>query len=197
MKTEKLQEKGLTQEQIDFVMAENGKDLDKLQKENKELSADRDTWKQKAETAEETLKSFEGIDPEKIQGELDGWKKKAEEAEENAKKQIYERDFSDALKAELEGIQFTSEAAKRDVMAQIKAAELKLKDGKILGLSDLIEQIKQKDATAFVDQEQAKLEAGKAKFTTKVTPAPGKKVSPSELMKMKNENPDLDISQYM
>lgn len=197
MKTEKLQEKGLTQEQIDFVMAENGKDLDKLQKENKELTADRDTWKQKAKNAEETLKSFDGIDPAKIQGELAGWKQKAEEAEENAKKQIYERDFADALKTDLEGYQFTSEAAKRDVMAQIKAAELKLKDGKILGLSDLIEQIKQKDATAFVNQEQEQLETNKAKFTTPAKPAPGKKVSPAELMRMKNENPNLDISQYM
>lgn len=197
MKTEELQAKGLTQEQIDFVMAENGKDLKKLQKENENLVTERDGLKQRAETAEETLKSFEGIDPEKIQSELDGYKKKAEEAEENAKKQIYDRDFNDALKAELEGIQFTSAAAKRDVEAQIKAAELKLKDGKILGLSDLLNQIKEADASAFVDQEQEKLEAGKAKFTTKVTPASGKKVSPSELMKMKNENPDLDISQYM
>lgn len=136
------------------------------------LESDRDKWKTQAETAEETLKSFEGIDPAQVQTELDTWKKKAEDAEKNAKKQIYDRDFSDALKTELEGYKFTSEAAKRDVMSQIKAAELKLKDGKILGLSDLIEQIKKDDATAFVDEQQEQLEKNRARFTTPMSRNP-------------------------
>lgn len=134
------------------------KKLSKLQTEN-------DALKQRAETAEETLKGFDGIDPEKIQSELETWRKKAETAEENAKKQIYDRDFADALKAELDSIKFTSEAAKRDVMAQITAAELKLRDGKILGLSDLLKQIREADASAFVDEQQEQLEQGKARFT--------------------------------
>lgn len=134
------------------------KKLSKLQTEN-------DALKQRAETAEETLKGFDGIDPEKIQSELETWRKKAETAEENAKKQIYDRDYADALKAELDSIKFTSEAAKRDVMAQITAAELKLRDGKILGLSDLLKQIREADASAFVDEQQEQLEQGKARFT--------------------------------
>lgn len=134
------------------------KKLSKLQTEN-------ETLKQRAETAEEALKGFDGIDPAKIQSELESWKKKAETAEENAKKQIYDRDFADALKTELESIKFTSEAAKRDVMAQITAAELKLRDGKILGLSDLLKQIREADASAFVDEQQEQLEQGKARFT--------------------------------
>ena len=173
MKTEDLQAKGLTQEQIDFVMAENGKDLKKLQKENENLTADRDTWKEKAETAETTLKGFEGVDLETMQKELADWKTKAENAENEAKKQIYDRDFADALKTELENVKFTSEAAKRDVMAQIKAAELKLKDGKILGLSDLIDQIKKADASAFVDEKQQELENNRARFTTAAKPTNG------------------------
>lgn len=200
MKTEDLEKQGLTKEQIDFVMAENGKDLKKLQKENGDLTVERDNWKSKAETAEETLKSFEGIDPEKIQEEIDTWKKKAEDAEENAKTQIYERDFADALKSAMEEYKFTSEAAKKSIMAEIKEAGLKLKDGKILGLSDLIAQIKESDASAFVDEQQEQLEKNKAHFTQPQKNGSGKqgtKVSPAELMRMKNENPNLDISQYM
>ena len=67
MKTEELKAQGLTEEQISFVMAENGKDLKKLQKENDNLSVDRDTWKEKAEAAETTLKGFEGVDLETMQ----------------------------------------------------------------------------------------------------------------------------------
>lgn len=161
--------------QADFnkKVAENY--LTKAEHEKKigKVETDRDNWKTKAETAEETLKSFEGIDPAQIQTEIATWKKKAEDAESNAQKQIYERDFSDALKAELEGYKFSSEAAKRDVMSQIKAAELKLRDGKILGLSDLIAQIKEKDASAFVDEKQQQANQNRARFTTASNNNPG------------------------
>ncbi len=90
-----------------------------------------------------------------MQAELDTWKQKAETAENDYKQKIYDRDFSDALKTEMESIKFSSEAAKKAVMTEIKESGLKLKDGKILGLSDLIGQIKERDASAFVD-EQAK-----------------------------------------
>ena len=122
MKTEELKAQGLTEEQISFVMAENGKDLKKLQKENDNLTSDRDTWKEKAEAAETTLKGFEGVDLETMQKELFEWKQKATEAEKNAQAQLYERDFADALKTEFEGIKFSSEAAKRAIMAEVKEA---------------------------------------------------------------------------
>lgn len=126
--------------------------------------SDRDTWKEKAETAEETLKGFEGIDPAQVQTELATWKKKAEDAEKDRDAKLYERDFADALKVELEGVKFTSEAAKKAVMADIKEAGLKLKDGKILGLNDLISQMKEKDASAFVDEEQQQAQQNAAHF---------------------------------
>lgn len=165
MKTDELKNRGLTEEQVAFVMAENGKDLKKLQDDVKRLSGERGTLKERAETAEETLKKFDGIDVDAFKREIDEWKKKAEAAEEKAKNQLYERDFADALRGELESVRFTSEAAKRDVMSQINAAGLKLKDGKILGLSDLLEQIRKADAAAFVDEHQERLEENKARFT--------------------------------
>ena len=149
--------------------------LTKAEHEKKigKLETDRDTWKEKAETAENTLKGFEDVDLETMRKDLADWKQKAEDAEKSAQAQIYERDFSDALKAELESVKFSSEAAKRDVMSQIKAAELKLKDGKILGLSDLIEQIKKDDASAFVDEAQQQNEANRARFTQPAKPGTG------------------------
>ena len=132
-----------------ITKAEHEKKLGKVE-------TDRDTWKEKAETAETTLKGFEGVDLDTMQKELSDWKKKAEDAEKDAQAKLYERDFADALKTEFEGIKFSSEAAKRAIMAEVKDAGLKLKDGKILGLNDLITQMKEKDASAFVDDEQIK-----------------------------------------
>lgn len=129
------------------------------------VETDRDKWKGQAETAEETLKKFDGVDLETMQTELSTWKKKAEDAEKDYQQKIYDRDFSDALKTEMESIKFSSDAAKRAVMAEVKEAGLKLKDGKILGLSDLIGQIKERDASAFVDEQQQKAQQQAARFT--------------------------------
>jgi predicted nucleic acid-binding Zn-ribbon protein len=141
-----------------ITKAEHEKKLGKVE-------TDRDTWKEKAETAETTLKGFEGVDLDTMQKELSDWKKKAEDAEKDAQAKLYERDFADALKTEFEGIKFSSEAAKRAIMTEVKDAGLKLKDGKILGLNDLIAQMKEKDASAFVDDEQIKAQQNAARFT--------------------------------
>lgn len=163
MKTDELKAWGLTDEQSEKVMAQYGKDVSKLQKENEKITADRDKEKERADTAEETLKKFDGVDVETMQAELATWQQKAKDAEKDYAAQIAKRDFEDALKEEIGGYKFTSEAAKKAIMTEIREAGLKVKDGKILGLSDLLAQMKEKDASAFVDEKQEQLEAGRAK----------------------------------
>lgn len=197
MKTDELKTWGLTDEQSEKVMAQYGKDVSKLQKENEKLIADRDKEKERADTAEETLKKFDGVDLEGMKAEVDNWKTKAENAEKDYAAQIAKRDFEDALKEEIGGYKFTSEAAKKAIMAEIREAGLKVKDGKILGLSDLLAQMKEKDASAFVDEKQEQLEAGRAKpFTGPLkgaaqptTSEKWKSMSLDERMKLKASDP--------
>lgn len=151
------------QADVKKALSEHYKNTAEHNKAISKLEADRDAWKEKAESAEEALKGFEGIDPAQVQTELATWKKKAEDAEKDRDAKLYERDFEDALKEEISGYKFTSEAAKKAIMAEIREAGLKVKDGKILGLSDLLVQMKEKDASAFVDEKQEELEAGRAK----------------------------------
>lgn len=161
MKSEALKEQGLTDEQIKFVMAENGKDVEKAKAELNSITAERDKFKSQAEAAEETLKKFEEVDVDSVKAELEDWKKKAEEQEKNYTEELYKRDFKDALNKELEGVKFSSEAAKKSIMAEIESAGLKLNNGKILGLNDLLNQMKEADKTAFVSE----AESNKPKFT--------------------------------
>ena len=184
MKTEDLKEKGLTDEQISYVMAENGKSISKLQEENKTLKDSVEAYKKRAEDAEETLKGFEGKDFDAMTKELEDYKKKAEESKKEFDKAIYDRDFNDALKVELEGYKFTSESAKKAVMSEIREAGLKLKDGKILGLSDLIGQIKSTDAGAFVDEEEEEAEENKARFTKPKENGGSGKLTKDDIMKI-------------
>ncbi len=170
-----------------------------MQNENDNLTSERDTWKEKAEAAETTLKGFEGVDLETMQKELSDWKQKAADAEKNAQEQLYERDFSDALKTEFEGIKFSSEAAKRAIMAEVKAAGLKLKDGKILGLNDLLSQMKEKDASAFIDDAQQQAQQNMARFTAPIKGTTGGALTKSDFkgmsldakIELKQKNPEL------
>ena len=161
------------QADVKKALSEHYKNAKEVAKTLLKVEGERDNWKERAETAEETLKGFDGIDPANIQTELAGWKKKAEDAEKEFNAKIYDRDFSDALKAALDDVKFSSEAAKRSVMADIKEAGLKLKYGKILGLNDLIEQMKQTDAS----QQQA--QQNQARFTTHV----GQQQTPGSMTK--------------
>lgn len=189
MKTDELKAWGLTDEQSEKVMEQYGKDVSKLQKENEKLTADRDKEKERADTAEETLKKFDGVDVESMQAELATWQQKAKDAEKDYADKLAQRDFEDALKEEISGYKFTSEAAKEAITARIRAAGLKVNDGKILGLSDLLAQMKEKDASAFVDEKQEQLEAGRAKpFTGPLNPNGGgaKKMTREEIFGIKD-----------
>lgn len=179
------------------VPAENKADFDKdilanyktvteVEKKLSKVESERDNYAEQLKTAQETLKSFEGVDLATIQNELATWKTKAENAEKDYNAKLEARDFEDALKTAMEGYKFSSTAAKNAVTEEVRKAGLKLKDGKILGLNDLMETIKSADASAFVTER----EEGRARFTTaKPTGGSGTTtITADEIMKM----PDRD-----
>ena len=137
------------------TVAEHGKVLEKLNAATK-----------RADTAEEALKGFEGIDPAKVNEQIAEANKTVKEAQEAAQKQIEERDFNDALRNAMDGIKFTSTAAKRAFEADVRAHCSKVKDGTIIGFSDVLASAKKEDASAFVDENQQNMEQNRAKFTT-------------------------------
>ena len=127
------------------------------------LAAERDKWKSQAETAGETLKGFEGKDFDTITRERDEWKKKAEDAEKDYNAKIEAREKSDLLSEALKDIKFTSEAAKKYIVAQLEN-EVGMKNGKLIGFNDLLNGLKESDASAFVDETQEHLEQNRAQF---------------------------------
>ena len=168
------------QADVKKALSEHYKNAKEVAKTLSKVEGERDDWKERAETAEETLKSFDGIDPANVKTELETWKQKVADAEKEFNAKIYDRDFSDALKTALDDVKFSSEAAKKSVMADIKEAGLKLKDGKILGLNDLIEQMKQSDASAFVDESQQQAQQQQARFAA---PRIGQQQTPGSMTK--------------
>lgn len=135
------------------------------EKKVKKAEVDRDTWKERAETAESTLKGFEGKDFDTIKKERDDWKKKAEEAEKEYSSKMAEHEKQELLKEAFANIEFTSNSAKNAIMAQISES-VSVKNGKLIGFNDLLEDAKKNDASAFVDKEHQILEQNKVRFTT-------------------------------
>ena len=158
----------LTDEQKESVKKSIGEELYSKQELDKKVSkaeTERDEYKERAETAEETIKGFDGKDLETITRERDEWKRKAEQAEIDYDAKIAEREKTDLLKEAFENVKFSSESAKKAVMADIKA-NVTVKDGKLIGFKDLLEDAKKNDAGAFVDEKEEQNEQNQATFTT-------------------------------
>ena len=169
------------------AVSENYKTVAEYEKKVTRLEGERDGWKEKAETAETTLKGFDGVDLAKMNQDIADWKAKAEQAERDYTSKLQQRDFEDALKNALEDVKFTSNSAKQSVISEIRSAGLSMHDGKIVGLSDVLENIRAKDASAFVDEEEEELEKNKAKFTDKLKPNAKKTYkSKQEIMDIKD-----------
>ena len=148
-------------------VSENYKTISEFEKKVSKMEMENESLKERAEAAEETLKGFEGKDFDTITKERDEWKMKAENAEKEYSAKEAEREKQELLKEAFEGVEFTSESAKKAIMAQISES-VSVKNGKLIGFNDLLEDAKKNDASAFVNKEQENLEQSKAKFTDKM-----------------------------
>lgn len=160
----------LTDEQKESIKKSIGEEVySKLEHEKKVTKAeeDRDEWKTRAETAEETLKGFDGKDLDTITKERDEWKEKAEQAEKDYSAKLAEREKSDLLKEAMKDIKFSSESAKKSILADI-AASVSVKNGKLIGFNDLLEEAKKTDAGAFVNEQYEQNKDNQAVFTSQM-----------------------------
>lgn len=115
LKTEDLQAQGMTQEQINYVMAEYGKEVNPLK-------ADRDNLREQLQSAQATLKSFEGVNVTELQTKVADLTKNLETKEAEYQQKLSERDFNDSLK---EAITASGARNVKAVMAMLDCDSLK------------------------------------------------------------------------
>lgn len=148
------------QAEVKKALSEHYKNASEHNKAISKLETDRDTWKQKAEAAEETLKGFDGVDVEKLNKDIADWKERATKAEKDAADQILKRDQRDYLKGEFDKLGITSDRTRKSLMADIMGEDgLKWKDGAYMGLSDYLKQENEKDHFYQTEEEKAEAEA--------------------------------------
>lgn len=159
MKTEFLKSLNLSQEVIDKIMAENGKDIAVEQKKAEKVIQERDSYKLKAESLETQvndanteIQKFKDMDIDGIKKAADDWKETAENAKADADKQISQMKFDYALSAALTGAKAKNAKA---VKALLDMDGLKFNDGKIVGLDEQLAQIKADNDYLFESDEPA------------------------------------------
>lgn len=139
MKTEDLKAQGLTDEQIKFIMAENGKDIEaekaKITAETEKLTKANETIK----ALQETVKKFDGVDVEKLKQDL-------ADAETKYNTELSATKLNYALEARL-----AKEGAvnSKAVKALLDISKISLDGDNLIGIDEQLKVLKEKEKWAF------------------------------------------------
>lgn len=196
----------ITDEQKESIKKSIGEEVyseSEHEKKVKKVEAERDGFKERAETAEETLKGFEGKNFDEITKDRDAWKEKFEKLETEQKEAEAKAERTNMVADFLKDTVFVNDITKQAITSQLE--ELLSQDtAKGKSVEDLFNAIvKDKDGNLLpnIIVEETQLEAEQRRSQIVSRQLSGQKNKPklstAELMKMKNENPNLDISQYI
>ena len=155
-----------------ITKAEHSKKIEKA-------NAETESFKTKFEEADKTVNALKDNEA-KWDEERAELNKKVEETDNHWKGIIEARDKEDAINNAIEGLEFSSNSAKKSVIAEIKASNLNFKDGKLIGVQDVIDGLKESDPNAFKSPSEVK------KFTSEKKESKGKEMTKDEIMKIKN-----------
>lgn len=136
-----------------------------------------------------------------VQTQLTGLTEKYEKDREDwdAKATKQRKDFM--IREKANGLKFTSDAAKRDFLAQAGEKNFQIDNETLMGYEDFYTEYRTNNPTAFVDETAAATAAAAKNETTKpaiVMPSASsgatRSKSLTDMMKAKNENPGMVVS---
>lgn len=184
--------------------------LDKEWKENYRTIAEytkattkRDELQTSLDTVQEQLKAFDGVDLEAYKTQIGTLTKQLEDEKTARLADESKHQLDATIEKFMGGKQFVNDFTANSLRSQL-ADELSKDTAKGRAIEDIFKAlVSDKDGNPIpnilVDQNQQAAQQNAAKFTQPniQKPQPGTKLGLAELMKLKNSNPDLDISQYM
>lgn len=196
MKREFLKNLGLTDEVIDSIMAENGKDIEaekkkttsiqnKLDTANTELT----TVKEQLATANTTIQSYKDMDIEGIKQSAEEWKTKYEEDTKKLQDDLKAKDYDYAVKEYMNGFKFIDDEVKELVINKFKEKGFKHEEGKFLGADDFMKEYKEAHKSLFIPDEPQDPVPTIVKPTTNGDPnQKGAKLTLTQMMAAANKN---------
>lgn len=141
---------------------------------------------------QQTLKDAGDIEALKSASQdLADLQKKYDKETKQYQAQLTKQAYEFAVKDFANSKNFTSNAAKRDFIQSMLAKNLNLEDGRIIGAEDFVQIYSKDNADAFVVKEESKPNPNpKPKFATDTGDKKPEKLTLSDMMRMKNEDPD-------
>lgn len=136
-----LEDLGLEKEAIDKIMTENGSDIEKVK-------AERDTYKAQLDTAQQTLKGFDGVNVAELQGKITQLSNDLAAKDSQYQEQLAERDFQDLLKATASSY---SPRDIRAVMPFLDVEKLKSSKNQEADIKAALDAVKKENAYLFQD----------------------------------------------
>lgn len=104
MKKDDLTALGLTEEQIAEIQRLNGLDIKKEQEKVTKVEFERDNYKGQLDTAQTSLKEFEGVDVKDLQGKITKLTTDLQTKESEYQNQLAERDFNSLLESQINSV---------------------------------------------------------------------------------------------
>ena len=149
MKREELKALGLTDEQIDKIMAENGKDIEKHKNDATKAADDLKAANDQLKAANDQISAFKEMKPEDLKKAADDWKAKYDQAVADHTAETQQRLFDSALEKGL------TEAKAKNVKTIVPLLDLKgltynEADGSLIGLKEQLEKIKADEKNGFL-----------------------------------------------
>lgn len=146
MKTEFLKELGLSQEVINKIMEENGKDIAAEQLKTTNKAEELKTANETIKSMGEKIKAFDGVDVEKLKKSVGEWETK------------YNTDIAAVKRDSAIDLALTAAKAKNPKAAKalLNLEGVKLDGEKLLGLDEQLAKLKTSDAYLFGDAESDK-----------------------------------------
>ena len=151
MKVEFLKGLGLTDEQIQSIQAESGKEIQKYKDENTGLKADNDNKTELLKNANAEIDSYKSMDIEAIKKSAEDYKTKYETAEKEHQAQLSQIEYDNKLGKYVDKLNLKNDIYKNAVISQIKEKGLKFDGDALLGGEELVKGFKEQYADAFVD----------------------------------------------
>lgn len=154
MKREFLKDMKLTDEQIDAIMAENGKDVNGLKEQVNSLTTEKDGLQSQLTERDTQLKDFKGKvkDSDELTSEIDKLQKANKEAKEK-----YEADLTAQQKSFLVDKALTNAGARnaKAVSSLLDLDSVEVKDGQLTGLDDQLKALRESDGYMFKEDQQS------------------------------------------
>lgn len=153
MKREFLKDMKLTDEQIDAIMAENGKDVNGLKEQVNSLTTEKDGLQSQLTERDTQLKDLKGKvkDSDELTAEIDKLQKANKEAKDK-----YEADLTAQQKSFLVDKALTNAGARnaKAVSSLLDLDSVEVKDGQLAGLDDQLKALRESDGYMFMEDPQ-------------------------------------------